>query len=364
MTPFGHRFLPTQAEVHPRLDGPTGGSSFPPGHEAGGLARASQKLRGLFRTGEPVVILPGPGELLREIGLRAAVEHRALALVGGPAGESLAAQVESLGKEVIRVMTHPGRAVEPEQLARFLQGPEVDSVVLVHAELSGALAPLEGLGRLVRRHRDLLLFVDASLTLGADPVETDGWGLDFVVAASEGPIALPPGLAFAALSPRLLARARGFPGRGHHLDLLEHHRAAAEGRSLLPTAPGLAALLERQLDQILDVEGLPARWQRHEAMRHLVAEWAASRSDVELLARVPRAAGAISVLRLAGGHAGTQVVEALAGEGWHIGLARGAGGNDCLLIGHMGEHSPAGLAELLGALGRRLDRPGGAVSPP
>jgi aspartate aminotransferase-like enzyme len=363
MSGFGHRFLPTQAEVHPRLQAPARAPLPGPGPAPESLARASQMLRGLFRTSDPVLILPGPGELLREIGLRAAVEHRALALVGGPAGESLAAQAESLGKEVIRVMTHPGRAVEPEQLARFLQGPEVDSVVMVHAELNGALAPLEELSRLIRQRPELLLFVDASLTIGADPVETGGWGLDFVVAASEGPIALPPGLAFAALSPRLLARARGLPGRGHHLDLLEHHRAAELGRSLLPTASGLAALLEQQLAQILEVEGLPARWQRHQAMRQLVAEWASSRADVELLARPPRAAGALSVLRLTDGLDGGQVVQALAGDGWHIGVARDAGGRDCLLIGHMGEQSPAGLAELLAALGRRLERTG-PLNPP
>lgn len=363
MTAFGRRFLPTQAEVHPRLQG------TPADHGDGGgsaaLARASLKLRALFRTGEPVLMLPGPGILLREIGLRAAVEHRALVLVGGPAGEDLAAQAESLGKEVIRVMTHPGQAPEPEQLERFLQGPEVDSVALVHAELSGALAPLEGLGRLVRRRKDLLLFVDASLSLGADPVETDLWGLDFVLAPSEGPIGLPAGLAFAALSPRALARVRGSAGRGLQLDLVAHHQAASQGRCLYPPSPGLAVLLERQLDQILEVEGLTARWQRHEAMRRLVSEWAAQRSDVELLARPPRAAGAISVLRVANGRAGERLVEALAEEGWHIAAARDAAGRDLLLIGHMGEHSPAELAQLLAALGRRLDAPAAAgVNPP
>jgi aspartate aminotransferase-like enzyme len=356
MTAFGRRFLPTQAEVHPRLLATREESDADGGSAA--LARASLKLRGLFRTSEPVLMLPASGDLLREIGLRATVEHRALVLVGGPAGEALADQAESLGKEVIRVMTHPGEAPVPEQLGRFLQGPEVDSVALVHAELNGALAPLEELGRLVRQKKNLLLFVDASLSLGADPVETDLWGLDFVLAPSEGPIGMPPGLAFAALSTRLLARARGLPGRGLQLDLLAHHRAAADGKSLFPPAPTLAALLERQLDQILETEGLAPRWQRHAAMRQLVAEWASSRADVSLLARPPRAAGAVSMLRLSIGREGRGIVEALAEDGWHIGTARDAAGREHLLIGHMGEQTPAGLAQLLTALGRRLEQPG------
>jgi len=364
MTGFGKRFLPTEAEVHPRLRG----VADPPqeaGDRGARLAAAALNLRRLFRTSEPVLILPGPGGLLREIGLRAAVEHRVLVLVGGPAGESLATQAESLGKEVIRVMTHPGRALEPDQLQRFLQGPEVDSVALVHAESTGALAPLEALGRLVRQRKELLLFVDASLTIGADPVETDHWGLDFVLAPSEGPIGLPPGLAFAAASPRLLARARGLPGRGFHLDLLAHHRAALEGRSLhLPTA-ALADLLERQLHQILDAEGLPTRWQRHEGMRRIVAAWAAGRVDVELLAREPRAAGALSVLRLTNGLDATRVAQGLAEDGWQIAAGRDAEGRDCLLIGHMGEHSTQDLEALLAVLGRGLASAGGnGPSPP
>lgn len=211
-----------------------------------------ERLRRLFGTTEPVVILPGPGALLREIGLRVAIEHRVLVLVGGPAGEALAAQAESLGKEVIRVVTHPGQALQPEQLSRFLQGPEVDSVALVHAEASGAPVPLEALGRVVRQRKGLMLLVDASLTIGAEPVETHRWGLDLVLASSEGLVGMPPGLAFAALSSRLIARARGQTGRGMQLDLVAHYDAAAQGRSLIPPPPALMTLLEQQLDRMVD----------------------------------------------------------------------------------------------------------------
>ncbi len=228
-----------------------GSNTLPSDPEA--LARTALKLRGLFRTIEPVVMLPGPAELLREIGLRVAIEHRVLVLVGGPAGAALAAQAESLGKEVIRVVTHPGQVLEPEQLGRFLQGPEVDSVALVHAEAGGAVAPLEALGRVVRQRKGLMLLVDAGRTIGVELVETDRWGLDFVLAHSEGLEGMPPGLAFAALSSRLIARARGQTGRGMQLDLVAHFDAAAQGRSLIPPPPELAALLEQQLDRILEM---------------------------------------------------------------------------------------------------------------
>src|SRR5690606_28930658 len=132
------------------------------------LAGASLRLRGVFRTTEPVLTVPVPGPLLMEIALRTLVEHRALVLVAGPAGETLARATEALGKEVLRLMVRPGEVVEPAHLARFLAGPPVDSVVLAHADLgAGTLAPLAELARVVRARRELLLLVEASGSLGA-----------------------------------------------------------------------------------------------------------------------------------------------------------------------------------------------------
>jgi len=192
--------------------------------------------------------MPGPVGLLREIALRGAVEQRVLVLVAGPEGAALAEQAEGLGKEVLRLEVAPGKPLKPEYLARFIASPEVDTVALVHGEAGGTEpAPLMELAGVVRRQRNVLFFVDASRTLGAAPVETDRWGLDVVLADSEGPLGLASGLAFAALSSRLLARLRGLEGRGYHLDLVAHYEAAERGRTLAPLAPEQIARLAERL---------------------------------------------------------------------------------------------------------------------
>ncbi len=360
MSAFGRRFDPAQPDVHPELRALLiEGARLDPEHAPAIVARASRELRVLFRTAEPVVVHQGPAAALREIGLRSTVEHRALALIAGPEGEALADQTEALGKEVLRVRTHPGRVIEPAHLRRFLAGPEIDAVTLVHAETAlGSLAPLADLARLIRGQSDLLLFVDAGGSLGASPLEMDQWGVDFVVASSEGPLGLPGGLAFAAGSPRLLGRARTLSGRGSQLDFVAQHAAASAGRALAPVTPALAAVLERQLERVLREEGLVARWGRHAAMRAMVEAWAADRRDLRLLAAGPQRAHAASTLSLsdAGPQADT-VVEALQREGWRIGSGRGAGAGEQLQIGHMGDLGPDQLAALLEALGRVLTPP-------
>lgn len=325
------------------------------------ITRASLRLRELFRTSQPVVVHPGSAAALREIGLRSAVEHRVLALIAGAGGEALADQAEALGKEVIRVRVHPGRSVEPAHLRRFLAGPEVDSVMLVHAELSaGSIAPLADLTALVRTRRDVMLFVDASASLGASRLETEQWGVDFVVAPSEGPLGLPVGLAFATASPRLLTRARTISGRGSHLDFVAQHDAAVRGQTLAPVSPALAAVLERQLERILDVEGLPARWARHEQMRTMVTSWAVSRK-IRLFAAETRRADALTTLAIGASRTGAAISSALAGEGWRVGVGENGAAGVLLHIGHAGDLQPTQVEGLLEVLGEVL---GAGATPP
>jgi aspartate aminotransferase-like enzyme len=355
---FGRRFDPARPDIHPELRSTMReAAGLAPDDAAGIVARVSPRLRELFRTTEAVVIHAGSTGALREIGLRAAVEHRALALIGGAGGEALADEAEALGKEVIRVRVHPGRSVEPAHLLRFLSGPEVDTVTMVHAEVgAGSLAPLAELAAVVRARRDLLLFVDASASLGASRLETGEWGLDFVIAGSEGPLGLPAGLAFATASPRLMARARTLTGRGTQLDFVAHHAAADRGETLAPVAAPLAAVLERQLQRMLDVEGLSARWKRHETMRRMVEEWAARRG-VRLLAAEARRSDALTALELGDDLTAAALAEALAAEGWGIGVGEGA----LLTIGHAGDLEPPQLAELLAAIDRVLGERRGEV---
>ncbi len=345
MSAYDHAFDPATPGVHPALYAVMREAADLDRDTAAQLiAQASLRLPLLFRTAGPVVIHAGTAGALREMGLRSAVEHRALALVAGEEGAALADQVESLGKEVIRLHVRPGRTVEAAHLSRFLAGPEVDTVTVVHAEATaGSLAPLAELARVVQARPELLLVVDASHSLGASPLEMDQWGLDFVVAPSDGALGLPPGLAFAAASPRLLARARTLSGRGAQLDFVAHHAAAAEGRMFTPVAPAFAAALAHQLRQILDVEGLTARWHRHAALGEIVAAWAGARPTARLLAVEGRRAHALSVIMF--GEPADGAWAALSADGWRVGLDGGG-----LRIGHLGDRQPEELRALLEAV--------------
>ena len=306
--------------------------------EAEFIGRINPLLRALFRTAQPVVTLPVPGAMAREISLDAAIEHRALVLVAGADGEALAATAEALGKEVLRVIVPPGRQVEQAQLLRFLQGPEVDTVVVAQVEsTTGAEAPIAGLADVLRTRKNVQLFVDASLTLGASQLETDRWGIDTVLASGDGSLGMPHGVSFVTVSPRMLARARNEPGRGRLLDLVAHQAAAVGGRMLAPLASALAQVVEAQLRGIMLQEGLLLRWERHARLRGLVERWVAARSDIAFVAAPGRRSATLSCLVTS------------------VGAAAGSPRE----LWHMGETTVEELAERLTVLGRELERPEG-----
>jgi aspartate aminotransferase-like enzyme len=347
---WGRRFLPDFGDVHPDVLLARSEQSLAPEAVEQLLALAQPRLRELFRTAEPVTVVPAPAGMLREIGLRATIEHRVLVLVAGSESAALADTAEALGAEVIRMVVPSGRTPEPEQLDRFLSSPPVDSVALVHSESStGTLAPLQALASVVRARKELALFVDATGSLGAAPLETDAWGLDFVLGASHGPLGLPPAIAFAAASTRLLARTRGLSGRGVLLDFLTHQSAAAEGMMLTPFDSGLAVALERQLERI-EREGLPDRWARHQAMAALVESWAAGRTDLAFVAAPGRRSPSVSCLQLTSPSSASSIAERLLRRGWEIEGGLGPGAEEVLRIGHMGEVGTGQLTDLLLAL--------------
>jgi Fe-S-cluster-containing dehydrogenase component len=98
------------------------------------------------------------------------------------------------------------------------------------------------------------------------------WGLDMALTSSQKAFALPPGLAFAAVSDRVLERAKEVKNRGYYFDFLEFKKSQ-EG-DMTPTTPSIGHIhaLESKLDDIFS-EGLTNRYDRHARTNALVHDW-------------------------------------------------------------------------------------------
>jgi predicted phosphoserine aminotransferase len=349
---FGRFFLPGPTDVHPEVLAAMQRPMI--GHRSGAmeqlLAGIEAPLARLARTSRPVLVGTTSATGFMEMAVRNGVRHRALSLVNGSFSERFAKLVRACGKECVRLDVPLGCAVEPDMLRDTLRRTPVDAVTLVHSETStGVLQDVEALAGVVREFDDVLLLVDAVTSLAGSPVETDRWRLDFVLTGSQKALALPPGLALGVASDRMLERAKTLPARGLYFDLVSFLEATTKHQPTNTPAVSLLFALEAQLGRIEREGGAEGRWRRHDAMRRRVEEW----SEEHGIAYLPpegRRSWTVSCLKVPEGKSSKQIVGALKLAGWTIGSGYGALKESTIRIGHMGDHTVAGLDELLGLL--------------
>ncbi len=360
--PFGRFFLPGPTEVLPEILRAQERAMI--GHRGAAteamLASLESPLREIFRTSRPVIIAATSATGLMEAAIRNGVRRKVLCLVNGDFSGRFAKIAEACGKEVVRAEVPLGQAFEARQVATLLETAGADAVTVVHSETStGVLSPIGEIAQVVHEQGDVMFLVDAVTSLAGSPVETDAWGLDFVLTGSQKALALPPGLAFGVASERLLERARTLPGRGIYLDLVAYDEQIRKHQTPYTPALSLIYALEAQVARIQAEGGIEARWKRHCDMRERTERWIAGKGGglgLSYLPREGRRSWTVSCLKLpeGGKHTGGAVARKLEQRGFTIGAGYGKLKDATIRIGHMGDHTVAGLEALLGALAEVL----------
>lgn len=352
----GRFWLPGPVEVDPDVQAamlrPVIGHRTRAGHLL--AERIQRGLKLLFDVDRPVIVATCSATGLMESAIRSGVRERLLAIVSGTFGERFARIAEKCDKEVVRLHVPRGSALQPGQLEAMLDGPPVDAVSLVHVETStGALAPVSELIPLLQRLGDVVTIVDAVGSFGGMAVTPEQWDADFVIAASQKSLALPPGLSFAVASDRFLSRALEIDDRGLYLDAIALHHAADDGR--FPQTPALPILhaLDRQLERINE-EGIERRFERHRLMREQVEHWVTHQSKLSIMAPVGCRADTVTALRLPDDTDSASVIGLLDEAGYQVASGLEDDLSRVIRIGHMGDGDGDQLARLLATLDAKV----------
>jgi predicted phosphoserine aminotransferase len=237
-------------------------------------ARIQPKLQQTFATEHPVYIYTSSGSGIWESASRCGVrdDARVLHLTCGAFSERWAEVSRTNGKQVDLVAVEWGQAIKPDQLADALKHETYDAVACVFNETStGVRNPVEEYAEILKEYPDTLFLVDAVSIYAGAKIEVDAWGIDVCLTSTQKAFALPPGMAFGAVSPAMLERAKQVKNRGYYFDVLQldkYHQ-----RNNTPATPPVALLYaaDKQLDDML-AEGLDARFARHENMAQMFSE--------------------------------------------------------------------------------------------
>ncbi len=358
MVEFGRFFLPGPTEVHPEV---LRAMTRPViGHRGEEMVRLMDgilpRLSRVFRTSRPVWVSTSSATGLMEAAVRNCVRRRVLCLTNGAFSERFHKIALACGKDADRLEVPWGDVHVPEAVAEAVKGRPYEALTVVHSETStGALNPLAEIAAAVRdASPETLVLVDAVTSLAGAPVETDAWGLDFVLTGAQKALALPPGLAFGAASERALARAGDIPGRGVYFDFLAFEQSAKDRQTTNTPAISLLYALDAQLERI-EREGMEKRWARDRAMAARTAEWVADAKDrlgleLKILAPEGSRSPTVTCVVLPEGTDGTQVSRRTKARGYTIAPGYGELKATSFRIGHMGDHTVEELEALLGAL--------------
>ena len=360
-TSFGRFFLPGPTEVHPEVLSAQTRALI--GHRGPAIKELMGELqtglRDLFRTESPVLISTSSATGLMEAAVRNGVRSRVLSLVNGAFSRRFGEIAEACGFVVDTLEVEWGQTFSADQVREKLASGGFDAVTVVHSETStGALNPISQISEVVREQDDIVLLVDSVTGVGGAEVQTDEWALDFVLTGSQKALALPPGLAFGVASERLMGRSAAATRKGVYFDLVSFRKQLDNLQT--PTTPAISLFyaLAKQLDRIR-LEGLEARWDRHQAMADRCVQWVDTMRDergvaLSVLAPEGSRSPTVTCVVLPAGTTGPSVVSAMKEKGFTIGGGYGKLKETTFRVGHMGDHTVTELDAVLDALGEVL----------
>ena len=169
------------------------------------------------------------------------------------------------GGDVRQVTAEWGRVIDPEQLEAAITRDRPKIAAIVHGETStGMWQPLEEISRVCRAH-EVLLVVDAVVTLGGVPVEVDAWHLDVCSAGTQKCVGCPSGMAPISYNEQAEKAMAGRRSRiiSNYLDLTQLQRYWSPERLNHHTLPTSMTYALREALRLIVEEGLDARILRH-----------------------------------------------------------------------------------------------------
>ncbi len=238
-------------------------------------------LKRLLFTENPVFLFTSSSTGAMESAVVNGVKKRCLNLVNGAFGERWHEITLMNGVPCDKLELEWNKAIKPEMVEEQLATGKYDAVTLVSNDTStGILNPIKEIGEVIKKYDDVLFLVDAVSAMAGTEIRVDDWGIDMCLAGLQKAFALPAGLAVASISDKLRARAEEVEPRGYYFSLPVMYKYHQKNQT--PSTPAIPQMfsLKKQLEDILEVEGLENRFKRHQEMAAYVQEWALNYFDI------------------------------------------------------------------------------------
>lgn len=312
-----------------------------------------EKLRKALQTDDDIFLVGGSATVMIEGSIRNGVSDRCLGISNGSFGDRFIECGKLNGKTVDEVHVPWGKAMKPADIEGKVT-KDIEAVHWVSNESStGVLSDSVALAEEVRKQNpDALIMVDAVTSAMATDLNLPKMQPDALLFGTQKALALPPGLAIAVISDRILEKSKNVKNRGFYTDFAKLKKNADENYALTTPPVSLMYALDYQLDKILK-EGMPAVYRRHDEMAKMVEKWADEKFN-GLFPEQGYRSKTIGVVNRGDLDFDT-FHSKLKAKGYEISNGYGEIKQSTFRIGHLGDVTPEMLKGLLSAMDEVLE---------
>lgn len=295
-------------------------------------ARNQILLRNFLDWDRPFLTVNGSATAMMEALLSSIAPSRVLACVSGSFGERFYKIAQRQGHQVTRIDSIGDRGFDVQQVLDSVN--EHDVLLLTHNETSnGVLNPVEDIAAAVSQSNQRpLIFVDGVSSVGGIQLKCDF--IDAILFGTQKCLALPPGLAFCAVSERLQEVLRTCNPRSFYLDLKATLQQHAGSNVPFTPAVDLFQSLELQLNKFVKRGAEHFNWYARRAQ--LVWEFC-EQHNLEIFAHKDFRSLTVSSVRLPGN--AKDLRKTCAAKSVILAGGYGPQAETHFRIGHMGEIS-------------------------
>lgn len=175
---------------------------------------------------------------------------------------------------------------------------------------------------------------------------------DSVVFGTQKALALPPGMAFAAVSPKFLAKAEKVENKGFYADFTKLKEKNDENYALTTPPVSLMYGVDYQLDKMLK-EGMATRYRRHQEMADMIRSWASKKMQ-GVFPEKGYESNTIGVVKR-GDLDFDKFHSLIKSMGMEISNGYGSAKNTTFRIGHMGDLTCTDIKALIAVMNEALE---------
>jgi len=327
------------------------------------MAQVRDDLKYLFQTEQEVLtfVATGTGAMEGAVANTLSPGDTAIVAEGGKFGERWAELCQVYGINVDLIKIEWGYAVDPQEVARRLDANPAIKAVFVQANetSTGVQHPVRELAAVVKDRPGTILVVDAISALGGYPLPMDDWGLDIVVAGSQKAMMLPPGLAFAALSPKAWELVKTSKCPKYYFDFAKQLKSQQKNQTAYTSAVTLTLGLQYVLGWIRE-RGLEKVF-AHNRKLSAATKAAVKAMGLELFSK-QYPSDVLTAVQAPAGVDGQQVVAKMREKGIWIAGGQAQAKGKIFRIAHMGYIDEQDLIGTIGALEAVLNNLGYQVA--